>query len=85
MPQLQYQKIEFATCLRVPVDERNPDLHYYDVSHEDDSFRPAMIAKHLWVNHLGTIAVKKTLEMKHNDKKCLILTEAQKDAILRVI
>lgn len=85
MPKLQYQKIKIATCERIPVEKRDPNLHYYDVSHEDDSFRPFMVAKLLRVNHLGTIALKKPLEMKDFGKTCLFLTEAQKDAILRVI
>ena len=84
MPKLQYQKIEFASELRVPLEERDPNLHYYDVSHEDGSFRPVMVAKFLWVNHLCTIAVKKPLTLGLNGS-FLYLREAQKDAILKVI
>ncbi|MFY0521065.1 LPD28 domain-containing protein [Lysinibacillus sp. UGB7] len=84
MPQLQYQKIVFASGLRVPKEKREPNLHYYDVSHEDGSFRPVMVAKLLTINHLGTIAVKKPLSLKTGGNY-LYLTEAQKDAILEII
>lgn len=84
MAQLQYQKIEFASALRVPIDKRDSNLHYYDVSHEDGSFRPVMVAKLLRVNHLGTIAFKKPINLGLNGN-FLYLTEAQKDAILRVL
>jgi len=85
MPKIQNKEIEIATSLRISAKDRDPNLYYYEIRHDDDGFSPTTIEHSVLVNHFGTIAFKKPLELKHYDNKALILKLAQKQAILRVI
>ena len=67
-------------CCRIPSDERDPNLHYYDVRHDDDCQGIACtIERRVWVNHLGTLVTLQPLPL---DKDGYIeLTEEESDFI----
>lgn len=67
MPTIQNAEIVFATTLRVPKDERDQNLHYYDVRHDDDGKGiPCEVANYVFINHLCTIATKKELQISEH-------------------
>lgn len=71
-----------ATSLRVPKEERDPNLYYYDVRHDDDCIGiPSEVSKFVMVNHLGTIITKGELPLTDFGGSCLELTEEEEDIV----
>lgn len=53
-----------TTSLRIPQEERNPDLHYYNLRHADDNwFEPISVEHFVMVNHCGSIVTTRPLEL----------------------
>ena len=77
---LRGTEIVEGTCLRVKKDERKPELHYYDIRHDDDCIGIACtIQRFVLINHLGTIATKQELPLDEFGQ--LHLTEEEGDII----
>jgi len=64
MPTIQHAEIVLATTLRVPKDQRDQNLHYYDVRSDDDGQGiPCEVANFVFINHLCTIATNTELQI----------------------
>ena len=76
-------EIVCATSLRIPKEEREESLFYYDVQHEDeDWFAPFAVFQYCWANHMGTIVTKEPLTLTDFGGSCLELTKEEQDIVL---
>lgn len=82
MSVLSPEKIVLVSSLRIPREEREKDLFYYDVRHADDcGFTPAEISEFVMVNHMFTIALKEPLKLNNG---FLILDEKDKEILFSI-
>ncbi|UYX56048.1 hypothetical protein M3Y14_34265 (plasmid) [Bacillus thuringiensis] len=73
-----------ATSLRIPQEERNSDLYYYDIRHADCGWcEPATIEPFVMVNHYGTITTTLPLELNDGTEsnQYLVLTDEEGNLI----
>ncbi|MFY0521595.1 LPD28 domain-containing protein [Lysinibacillus sp. UGB7] len=77
---LRDSEIVNATCLRIPLDQREEGLFYYDVRHDDECQGiPCSVEYFVFINHLGTIVTNKPLTLRNG---YLILNEDDQNAVL---
>lgn len=68
-----------AEDARIPTKNRNPELYYYEMRHDDlDWTVPIEIRKNVLVNFLGTLVTKAPLELVGG---CLIPTRKEKRVV----
>ncbi|MBO0588183.1 MULTISPECIES: LPD28 domain-containing protein [unclassified Sporosarcina] len=73
---IQNVEIVFSTSLRIPTSERDENLFYYEIRHDDEcQDSPCEIANFVFVNHLATIATSKPL---HIDEFGFVLSDDEK-------
>lgn len=76
--------VVLASELRIPLEERDECLYYYDVRHSDDDFgEPATVESLVRVNHQGTIAT--ILPLLINGVTCLELDEEESHLLAKYI
>lgn len=75
--------VVFATCLRIKSAEREEELYYYDIRHDDEcQMTPCTLEPLVRVSHLGTIATSKPLPLTNG---FLNLSEDDAANLLQVI
>lgn len=73
-----------GTCLRIPPNERIPELHYYDIRADDESNGiPCTLERFVFINHFGTIATAQPLPLDEDGQ--LLLTEEEQAVIYESI
>lgn len=79
----QNTEILFGSSLRVPKSERDDNLFYYEIRHDDECQGiPCELADFIFVNHLGTIATSKPLNI---GKYGYILSDEEQFAVENVL
>lgn len=71
---------------RIKQEERDPNLFYYDIRHEDNDWgEPCSLEKRVWVNHFGTMATSEPISEEAfesaGDYQWISLSEEDKAAM----
>lgn len=88
VPMIAGIPIVFGTALHVRQADRDPELYYYNIRH-DDSGDGIAVEKHVLANHFGTIATAEPIvyleEDNDNNQKWIDPNEDESDSIYRFI
>ena len=78
--QIQGTTIVSASCTRIPKEERDKTLYYYDVRHDDNCKGEAvMLRPFVMVNHWGTIVTEQPLNFFGDN--CIYLSKNEGETI----